>query len=211
MQFVGIDWAYRRAAWCAKSRSGEVVAEGVTPADEDGLAKAGDCARSEVSACVKMMSGAVWVRVRLRAAGWVVEVAEASKVKAIAPLACKTDKVDAPVLAELCRRELCHSQLGDGELVRRAAPGADQAEFGTRALAPHWSAEALKDYEGLVQGVCRRAPLLGPPIQPPFREPRQAELEREPRRELEIDLVDRVNGLRHTPFGGDQDRARPGQ
>ena len=39
MQYVGIDWAYRRAAWCAKARSGEIVAEGVTPADEDGLAR----------------------------------------------------------------------------------------------------------------------------------------------------------------------------
>src|SRR5262249_43382934 len=31
---------------------------------------------------------------------------DARKVKAVAPLACKTDKVDARVLAELCRRQL---------------------------------------------------------------------------------------------------------
>jgi len=106
VQFVGIDWAYRCAAWCAKSKSGEIVAEGVTPADEDGLAKLAIALGSEVNACVEMMSGAVWVRDRLRAAGWQVEVADARKVKAIAPLACKTDKVDARVLAELCRRDL---------------------------------------------------------------------------------------------------------
>jgi hypothetical protein len=53
-----------------------------------------------------MMSGAVWVRDRLQAAGWRVAVADARKVKAVAPLACKTDKVDARVLAELCRRDL---------------------------------------------------------------------------------------------------------
>jgi transposase len=53
-----------------------------------------------------MMSGAVWVRDRLQAAGCQVEVADARKVKAVAPLACKTDKVDARVLAELCRRDL---------------------------------------------------------------------------------------------------------
>ena len=106
MQFVGIDWAYRRAAWCAKVKSGEIVAEGVTPADEDGLAKLVLALGTEVSACVEMMSGAVWVRDRLRAAGWQVEVADARKVKAIAPLACKTDKVDARVLADLCRRDL---------------------------------------------------------------------------------------------------------
>jgi PhnB protein len=53
-----------------------------------------------------MMSGAVWVRERLAEAGWDVEVADAGKVKNVAPLACKTDRVDARVLAELCRREL---------------------------------------------------------------------------------------------------------
>jgi transposase len=35
-----------------------------------------------------------------------VEVAGARKVKTVAPLAAKTDKVDARLLAELCRREL---------------------------------------------------------------------------------------------------------
>jgi hypothetical protein len=78
----------------------------VRSADEGGLAKLVLALGSEVTACVEMMSGAVWVRDRLRAAGWQVEVADARKVKAIAPLACKTDKVDARVLAELGRRDL---------------------------------------------------------------------------------------------------------
>ena len=42
-----------------------------------------------------MMSGAVWVRDQLELAGWSVQVAHARKVRDIAPLACKTDKVDA--------------------------------------------------------------------------------------------------------------------
>jgi len=104
--YVGIDWAYRRAAWCAKSVGGAISAEGFTPADEDGLAKLVLQLGSDVKACVEMMSGAVWVRDRLRAAGWQVEVADARRVKGIAPLACKTDRVDARVLAELCRRDL---------------------------------------------------------------------------------------------------------
>ena len=41
-----------------------------------------------------------------RDAGWSVAVANARKVRDVAPLACKTDKVDARVLAELCRRDL---------------------------------------------------------------------------------------------------------
>jgi transposase len=52
------------------------------------------------------MSGAIWVKDRLELAGWSVEVAHAGKVRDIAPLVCKTDKVDARVLAELCRRDL---------------------------------------------------------------------------------------------------------
>ena len=78
----------------------------MTPADEDGLAELVLALGSEVTACVEMMSGAVWARDRLREAGWMVEVADARKVKAIAPLACKTDKVDARVLAELSFRDL---------------------------------------------------------------------------------------------------------
>lgn len=105
-EYVGIDWAYRRAAWCAMSAGGVISAEGFTPADEDGLARLAGRLGSDVKACLEMMSGAVWVRDRLRSAGWQVEVADARRVKAVAPLACKTDRVDARVLAELCRRDL---------------------------------------------------------------------------------------------------------
>lgn len=38
--------------------------------------------------------------------GWQLEVADAQKVKGLAPLACKTDRIDAWVLAELSRRDL---------------------------------------------------------------------------------------------------------
>ena len=106
MQYLGIDWAYRRAAWCARSDNGTITGEGVVPADEDGLTKLVLAVGADVKACVEMMSGAVWVRDRLAAAGWQVRVAHARKVRDVAPLACKTDKVDARVLAELCRRDL---------------------------------------------------------------------------------------------------------
>jgi transposase len=106
MEYVGIDWAYRRAAWCALGGGGAVSGEGVVAADEDGLARLVVTLGTEVRACVEMMSGAVWVRDRLAAVGWRIDVAHARKVRDIAPLACKTDKVDARVLAELCRRDL---------------------------------------------------------------------------------------------------------
>ena len=106
MNYVGIDWAYGRAAWCAMGEAGEIKGEGLIPANEDGLARLVLELGTEVKGCVEMMSGAVWVRDQLELAGWEMEVAHARKVRDVAPLACKTDKVDARVLAELCRRDL---------------------------------------------------------------------------------------------------------
>src|SRR5919199_4836913 len=85
------------AAWCALDERGG-VAEGGIPADEDGLARLVHRLGPDVRGCVEMMSGAVWVRDRLAACGWQIAIADARKVKAIAPLACKTDRVDARVL-----------------------------------------------------------------------------------------------------------------
>ena len=105
MQYLGIDWGTRRAAWCALSAGGELT-EGVIAADEDGLARLVARLGPDVHGCIEMMSGAVWVRDRLAECGWTIEIADARKVKAVAPLACKTDRVDARVLADLARRDL---------------------------------------------------------------------------------------------------------
>ena len=55
---------------------------------------------------IESMTGARFVHDRLELAGWEVEIADAVKVKGLAPLACKTDRIDAWVLAELSRRDL---------------------------------------------------------------------------------------------------------
>jgi len=52
------------------------------------------------------MNGARFVHDQLEFAGWQVAIADAQKVKGLAPLACKTDRIDAWVLAELSRRDL---------------------------------------------------------------------------------------------------------
>ena len=106
MKYVGVDWAYRKAQWCALAPGGEIAGEGQVPADRDGLARLVLELGDGVKACLEMMSGALWVRDELVACGWQVEVADARKVKTVAPLAAKTDKVDARLLAELSRREL---------------------------------------------------------------------------------------------------------
>ena len=55
------------------------------------------------------MNGARFVHDRLELAGCQVEIADARKVKGLAPLACKTDRIDAWVLAEVARRDLVPS------------------------------------------------------------------------------------------------------
>ena len=59
-----------------------------------------------VLAVVESMNGARFVHDTLELAGWQVELADAQRAKGLAPLACKTDRIDAWVLAELSRRDL---------------------------------------------------------------------------------------------------------
>jgi transposase len=106
VEFVGIDWATRRAAWCAVDAAGRRLGEGAVPADEGGLLRLVAERGLEVTAAVEMMSGAAWIAETLRGVGWTVRVADARRARALAPLAAKTDRIDARVLAELARREL---------------------------------------------------------------------------------------------------------
>jgi transposase len=58
-----------------------------------------------VCAVVESMTGARLVHDTLEE-GWEVEIADAQRVKGLAPLACKTDKIDSLVLAVLSQRDL---------------------------------------------------------------------------------------------------------
>ena len=60
----------------------------------------------EVTAAIESMTGARFVHDTLERYGWDVAIADAVKAKGLAPLAAKTDKIDARVLAELARRDL---------------------------------------------------------------------------------------------------------
>ena len=59
-----------------------------------------------VRGVVESMNGARFVHDELVKYGWEVLIADAQRVKGLAPLACQTDKVDARVLAELSFRDL---------------------------------------------------------------------------------------------------------
>jgi transposase len=57
-------------------------------------------------AVIESMTGARFVHDRLEELGWDVRIADAAKVKGIGPLAAKSDKIDARVLAVLSQRDL---------------------------------------------------------------------------------------------------------
>jgi transposase len=85
------------------------VATTLCPSDADGLRHLVEEVRGRggpVSAAIESMNGARFVHDTLELHGWDVEIADAQKLKGLAPLACKTHKIDAWVLAELSRRDL---------------------------------------------------------------------------------------------------------
>jgi transposase len=107
MLYAGLDLSRKRLDYCLLDEQGLVLDRGAAPPDKDGLAHlvAGVGARP-VLAAIESMTGARFVHDTLEERGWEVEIADAAKVKGLAPLACKTDSIDAWVLAELCRRDL---------------------------------------------------------------------------------------------------------
>jgi transposase len=109
MLYVGLDLSRKRLDFHALRDDGTLVERGAVPADLDGLVhlvhRLGGHDR-DVSAVIESMNGARFVHDQLESAGFDVEIADAQRVKGLAPLACKTDRIDAWVLAELARRDL---------------------------------------------------------------------------------------------------------
>ena len=116
MLHAGLDLSRKRLDVCLLSEHGE-FGRGVRRAAgcatvcaawrAGSMDPASRCARS-----IESMTGARFVHDTLEQCGWDVQIADAQKVKGLAPLACKTDKIDAWVLAELpsatwCRRSGC--------------------------------------------------------------------------------------------------------
>ena len=109
MLYAGLDLSRKRLDFHLLDADGATVEVGAAPPDADGLHRLTqrlDRYRTPICAAIESMNGARFVHDRLELAGWQVEIADAHKVKGLAPLACKTDRIDAWVLAELSRREL---------------------------------------------------------------------------------------------------------
>src|SRR4051794_25700079 len=109
MLYAGLDLSRKRLDFRLLDADGATVEVGASPPDADalrGLTERLAVHGEPVRAAIESMNGARFVHDRLEREGWEVEVADAQKVKGLAPLACKTDRIDAWVLAELCRRDL---------------------------------------------------------------------------------------------------------
>ncbi len=83
---------------------------------------------------IESMTGARFVHDTLESLGWAVEIADAAKVKGLAPLAAKTDRIDARVLALLSQRDWCRRS---GCRTRGFAPSES-----SRASGCTWSSTA---------------------------------------------------------------------
>jgi transposase len=90
----------------ALDRDGVPSEIAAVPPDRDGLAGLGRPGDAPVLAVIESMSGARFVHDRLEPAGWDVRSADAAKARGLAPRACKTERSDCSVLAELARRGL---------------------------------------------------------------------------------------------------------
>jgi transposase len=109
MLYAGLDLSRKRLEFRLLDEAGETLEVGAAAPDADGLrGLARRIARFQepVRAAIESMNGARCVHDQLELAGWRVEIADAVKVRGLAPLACKTDRIDAWVLAELSRRDL---------------------------------------------------------------------------------------------------------
>jgi transposase len=109
MLYAGLDLSRKRLDFHLLDSEGATVEVGAAPPDADGLlalTRRLDRHCEPIRAAIESMNGARFVHDRLELVGWQVEIADAQKVKGLAPLACKTDRIDAWVLAELSRRDL---------------------------------------------------------------------------------------------------------
>jgi hypothetical protein len=90
MLHVGLDLSRRRVDVCLISDQGELIDQFPVPADRDGLyglARRVAVYGQPVRGVVESMNGARFVHDELVAQGWEVLIADAQRVKGLAPLA----------------------------------------------------------------------------------------------------------------------------
>ena len=110
MLHAGLDLSRRKLDVCLLGDDGEHLDQLAAAPHPDSLRQLArrieEVHRQPVCAVIESMTGARIVHDTLEQEGWSVEIADAQKVKGLAPLACKTDRIDSKVLAVLSQRDL---------------------------------------------------------------------------------------------------------
>jgi transposase len=110
MLHAGLDLSRKKVDVCLLSDEGDHLDQLATPPDAEALRtlarRIAEVRGEPVCAVIESMTGARLVHDTLEQEGWNVEIADAQRVKGLAPLACKTDKIDSQVLAVLSHRDL---------------------------------------------------------------------------------------------------------
>jgi transposase len=110
MLHAGLDLSRKKVDVCLLSDEGEHLDQLVVPPEAGSLRtlarRIEEVHGESVCAVIESMTGARIVHDTLEQEGWDVEIADAQKVKGLAPLACKTDRIDSMVLATLSQRDL---------------------------------------------------------------------------------------------------------
>jgi hypothetical protein len=146
MLHAGLDLSRKKLDICLLSESGEHVDQLAVPPDADALRalarRIDEVYRVPVCAVIESMTGARLVHDTLEQEGWDVEIADAQKVKGLAPVACKTDKIDSQVLALLSQCDLVPADLAarppDPRRARAGplSPAPGQAQVGAQEPGP---------------------------------------------------------------------------
>ena len=129
MLHAGLDLSRKKIDVCLLSEQGEHLDQLAVPPDADALRtlarRIAEVHDEPVCAVIESMTGARIVHDTLEQEGWAVEIADAQRVKGLAPLACKTDKIDSLVLATL-RAYPGRSYVAQVEPDRRGRTSGDQ-------------------------------------------------------------------------------------
>ena len=110
MLHAGLDLSRKKLDVCLLDDEGNHVDQVICAPDGEALrtfaARIDELHGEPVCAVIESMTGARFVHDTLEEQGWDVEIADAQKVKGLAPLACKTDRIDSMVLARLSQLDL---------------------------------------------------------------------------------------------------------
>jgi transposase len=105
-----LDLSRKRLDVCLLDDDGGHLDQLAVPPNVDSLKRLAnrieEVHRQPVCAVIESMTGARIIHDTLEQEGWSVEIADAQKVKGLAPLAVKTDEIDSKVLAVLSHRDL---------------------------------------------------------------------------------------------------------